>query len=122
MGVAAWFSRRVLRADLRPSEIVTATGASAIRLEDYIADGPGGRLFWRIGTALYTALGLAATVLMLALPWVHPTAQPGAPAWHVWPFGLLGAVFAGSGTAFLAAGLRAMHRHRADPRTDPADD
>jgi hypothetical protein len=121
MGVAAWVSRRIVHADLRPSEIVMSTGSSAIRLEDYIAEGPGGRLYWRVAGAVTTLFISVGTVLLLALPWHHPAAQPGAPAWQAWTVGLPAAVAMGTLAAVLAAGVRAMHRHRADPVTDPTD-
>jgi hypothetical protein len=115
MDVKAWFSRRLIRADVRPSEMVMTWGGGVLRLEQYVREGPGGRLFWRVAGAFFTLVFLGGVVVMLTLPWHHPDAQPGAPAWWTWALGLPAGVVLAWVAALLSAGVRAMHRHRAEP-------
>jgi hypothetical protein len=122
MGVTAWIARRVVRADVRPSEILLVWGSGTLRLEEYLRDGPGGRLFWRVAAVISTLACTVFSVAVLALPWHHPDARPGAPAWWTWTIGLPGGLGLVWLTALLTAGVRAMHRHRASPRPESAAD
>ena len=91
--------------------MVTAWGVVTLRLEEYLRDGPGGRLFWRVAGTLVTLMVIGSSLVLLALPWQHPDAQPGAPAWWTWAIGIpaeLGMVWLG---ALLAAGIRPACLH-----------
>jgi hypothetical protein len=118
MRIKAWLSRRVVQADLRPSEMVIAWGPGVLRLEEYLRDSPRGRLFWRAASLILTFVITGVALVVLTLPFHHPDAEPGAPAWWTWSLGLPAGVGLAWLGALLLAGLRAMHRHRTDPVAD----
>ena len=98
-----------------------AWGSGVLRLEDYLSDGAKGRLFWRIAGAIFTLAFIGFALVVLTLPWHHPDARPGAPAWWTWSIGLPAGIGIAWLSAILLAGVRAMHQHRAAPDSAEAD-
>ena len=113
MGFRRYFSRRVVRAELKPSEGVTAVTTGFVRFEDYLSEGPGERAFTRVVGMVVTALALVNVVIGLVAPWLSPDGD--APEWSLWLITLPWSVALGWLSALQIAGLRAMYRHREDP-------
>ena len=67
--MAGWFQRRVVRADLEDTDIVSSSGAGVYRFSEYLEDSRGGRWFWLVAS-------VTQLLLFLGLPFLL--------AWGIW--------------------------------------
>ncbi len=67
---------------------------------------------------IYAAIVIGLIALLLTMPWHHPDARAGAPAWWVWWIALPTDLALGWFATFQVAGIRAMYQHRDAPVPD----
>ncbi|WP_392543349.1 hypothetical protein [Oryzobacter telluris] len=77
--MAGWFQRRIVRADLRDTDIVSSTGAGVHRFGEYLEDGRGGRWFWLVASVTQLALFLALPLLLAWGIWERSDLDRGDP-------------------------------------------
>lgn len=122
MSLGEWWGRRIVRAELEPTEQVVVLGVSPHRLEQYRDQGRGWKRFDLAVGLVQTALFAGLVLMGLTMPWWSPQRGSGPPLWSAWTLGLPLSVAFGFALAVWQAGLRAMWRERDAPRVEAGSD
>ncbi len=118
--MAGWFQRRIVRADLKDTDIVSSSGGGVYRFREFLEDSTGGRWFWLVASVTQLLLFLGLPFFLVWGIWERSDLDRGDPV-RVGIVVLVALPFWWAALIWQSS-VRAMVRHLSAPRREDEDD